>query len=78
MPINYRLPRGVPTLLNLTRLICRAVGTFGTAGVAAAATPELAAALEALRSACHAFELLDSQPFERDRTVEAVEYPVVP
>lgn len=71
------LPRGVPTLLRLTRLICRAAGKFGTAGFAASTTPELATALDVLVTACHVFELLDDNPYERDTTGAPDPYPEV-
>lgn len=63
-----QLPRGVPTLLRLVRLICRAAGKFGTAGLSQSTTPELATAVEVLVTACHVFELLDDNVWERDRT----------
>jgi len=66
--MSVQLPRGVPTLLRLTRLICRAAGKFGTAGLSASTTPELAAAVATLVAACHVFELLDDNPWERDTT----------
>lgn len=59
---------GVPTIIKLTRKICRLVGTYGAGNMAAATTPEFAAAVLALVTACQAFEALDDQPGEIDST----------
>ena len=73
-----QLPRGVPTLLRLVRLICRAAGKFGTAGLSQSTTPELAAAVATLVAACHVFELLDDNVWERDDSGTPDPFPAVP
>lgn len=57
---------GTSTILAGARLICRAVGKYGTARFAARTTPEFAAAAAALAAACMAFEALDDYPGEVD------------
>lgn len=74
----FQLPRGVPTLLRLVRLICRAAGKFGTAGLSASTTPELAAAVNTLVAACHVFELLDDDVWQRDTTGAPDPFPIAP
>ena len=63
-----RTVNGVSTILKASRIICRMVGRFGTAGMAQQTTPAFAAAVTALASACMAFEALDDYPGEIDRT----------
>jgi len=59
---------GVPTIIASARVICRMVGVYGASGMAAATTPEFAAAVLALVAACNAFTALDDNPAEIDRT----------
>lgn len=60
---------GAPTIIALTRHICRLVHTYGAANLATLATPEFAAAVAALVAACAAFEALDDFPGEIDVTL---------
>lgn len=57
---------GVPTIIRLVRKICDVVRTYGAQGLAAATTPQYAAAISALMLACAAFEALDNAPGEID------------
>lgn len=57
---------GVSTVLRGARLICRMVGRFGTAGLAARTTPAYTAAVIAFVTACQVFEALDDEPGEID------------
>lgn len=57
---------GTPSIIKLSRKICRLKGTYGAANLAAATTPEFAAAVTALVIACTAFEALDDYPAEID------------
>lgn len=57
---------GTPTILALSRRICKLRAVYGAADLAATTTPEFAAAVAALALACAAFELLDDQPGEID------------
>jgi len=57
---------GFSSFYGAAKIICRIVGRFGTAGIAARGTPELAAAATALVVACHAFKALDDYPGEID------------
>lgn len=59
---------GTSSILEASRTICRMVGKFGTARLAAATTPELAAAVLALSAACIAFSALDDYPGQIDET----------
>lgn len=59
---------GVPSIIDLARRICYFVGRYGAGNMAAATTPEFAAAVLALVAACNAFTALDDQPAEIDRT----------
>ena len=63
-----RTVNGVSTILKASRLICRIVSRFGTAGLGVETTPAFVAAVTALVSACHAFEALDDYPGEIDHT----------
>jgi hypothetical protein len=60
---------GTSTILRGARLICGAVGKYGTTGLASSAAPEFVAAVLALHAACTVFNALDNNPSERD-TVE--------
>lgn len=59
---------GSATIIRLARKICRLEAVWGAASLATRTTPEFAAAVSALSSACRAFELLDDYPGERDNT----------
>lgn len=59
---------GVPTVIALSRKICKMVGVYGVPGLSASTTPEFAAAVLALVAACNAFTALDDYPAEVDRT----------
>lgn len=59
---------GTPTIIRLVRKICSVAAIYGASDLQARTTPEYAAAITALRSACAAFEALDDQPGERDNT----------
>lgn len=59
---------GVSSILRAGRVICRMVGRFGVVPLAARTSPELAAAAQALATACLAFEALDDYPGEHDET----------
>lgn len=58
---------GVPTIIKLSRKICRMVGQYGASGLAAATTPEFAGAVLGLVTACNAFTALDDTPAQIDR-----------
>lgn len=60
---------GTPTIVKLVRKICKLVAIYGAGNLAAATTPEFAAATLTLVGACHAFEALDDQPGQIDSTV---------
>lgn len=57
---------GTPLVIKLVRKICATVRKYGASDLAAATTPELAAAIGALMIACAAFEALDNFPGEID------------
>lgn len=59
---------GTASIIKLSRKICRLKATYGAANLAAATTPEFAAAITALVIACTAFEALDDYPAEIDST----------
>lgn len=59
---------GVSSILVGARLICRMVGRYGTARLATATTPELAAAVTTLVVACQAFDALDDYPGQIDQS----------
>jgi hypothetical protein len=59
---------GIPTVIKLSRTICKMVGVYGVPGLSTATTPEFAAAVLALVAACNAFTALDDYPAEIDRT----------
>jgi hypothetical protein len=57
---------GTPTIIRLSRKICRLVAVYGAGDLATKATPEFAAAVAALQLACAAFEALDNFPGQID------------
>lgn len=57
---------GTSSILYASRIVCRMVGKFGTARFALRTTPAFAAAVEALVTACMAFEALDDYPGQID------------
>lgn len=59
---------GVPTIIALTRKICKVRTKLGALGLEEATTPEFKLAIDTLVLACTAFELLDDQPAEIDAT----------
>jgi len=59
---------GTPSIIRLTRKICKLVAVYGAGNLATAATPEFAAAVVTLVAACHAFEALDDFPGQIDAT----------
>ena len=59
---------GTPTIIKLARRICKLKGIWGAQNLAARTTPEFAAAVDALQTACLAFEALDDFPGQIDNT----------
>lgn len=59
---------GTPTIISLSRTICRIHARYGAADLLSATTPEFAAAVLALTAACAAFVALDDYPAEVDTT----------
>lgn len=59
---------GTPTIIKLVRRICKLKAVWGASDLAAATTPEFAAAVGVLQVACAAFEALDDFPAQIDRT----------
>lgn len=59
---------GVPTIITLSRKICRVAVKLGASGLAEKTTPEFKLAIDALIVACTAFALLDDQPAQIDNT----------
>lgn len=59
---------GTPTIIKLARRICKLRAIWGASDLAARTTPEFAAAVAALATACAAFEALDDQPAQIDRS----------
>lgn len=57
---------GTPTVIKFVRKVCNTVRKYGAADLAAATTPEYAAAVGTLMVACAAFEALDNYPGEID------------
>lgn len=57
---------GTPTVIALSRHICRVVNRYGVSDLATKGTPEFAAAITALVAACAAFEALDDYPGQID------------
>jgi hypothetical protein len=60
---------GWSSIYQASRVICRMVGKYGTARIAAHSTPEFQAAVFALAGACLAFEALDDYPSQIDQTL---------
>jgi hypothetical protein len=58
---------GTPSIIHLSRKICRLKANFGASDLSAATSPEFAAAVLALTVACAAFEALDNFPAQIDR-----------
>ncbi len=63
-----KLVTGSSTIIRLSRKICSIVGRFGAGDLSTRATPEMAAAVNALVLACAAFEALDDFPGQIDAT----------
>lgn len=59
---------GTPTIILLTRKICRLVALWGANDLAARTTAEFAAAVTALVAACAAYEALDDLVGQIDNT----------
>lgn len=59
---------GVPTIIALSRKICKVRTRLGGLGLEEATTPEFKLAIDGLVLACTAFELLDDFPAEIDDT----------
>lgn len=59
---------GTPTIIKLSRKICRIKALLGASDLVTNTTPEFAAAVTALVLACQAFEALDDFPAEIDNT----------
>lgn len=59
---------GTPTIIKLSRRICKLVAVWGASNLEARTTPEFAAAVAALVIACNAFEALDDFPGQIDNT----------
>lgn len=57
---------GTSTIIALARKICKLRVIWGAATLPTRATPEFAAAVDALVAACQAFEALDNAPGEID------------
>lgn len=57
---------GTPTIIALSRTICRIYGRLGAGDLATVATPAFAAAVAALAVACNAFAALDDYPGQID------------
>jgi hypothetical protein len=59
---------GTPTIIKLARRICKLKAIWGAGNLEARTTPEFAAAVAALATACAAFEALDDFPAQIDNT----------
>jgi hypothetical protein len=59
---------GTPTIIKLSRRICRIRGRLGASNLEARTSTEFAAAVALLAIACAAFELTDDQPGQIDQT----------
>jgi hypothetical protein len=62
---------GTPSIIKLSRKICKLKANFGASNLEDATTPEFAAAVDALAIACAAFEALDNFPAQIDRVAPA-------
>jgi tetrahydromethanopterin S-methyltransferase subunit C len=60
---------GVPSIIRLSRKICKLVAVYGAGNLTSTTSAEFAAAVAALVLACQALEALDDQPFEIDSTL---------
>lgn len=58
---------GTPTIIKLSRRICRLKAAWGANDLESSTTPAFRAAVDALVAACLAFEALDNYPAEIDR-----------
>lgn len=65
MPRNVT---GTSSILKASRDICRLVGRFGTATLAAETSPPFALAVGALVLACGVLETVDDHPYVVDAT----------
>lgn len=65
---------GTPTIIKLTRHICRLVALNGAYDLSQRTTPQFDAAVRALVVACHAFEALDNFPAQIDAVAPNNEY----
>lgn len=68
MPINRPKRDGVPTIITLSRKICKVARTYGAGSLTASTSPEFAAAVAALMLACDTFSALDDYPGQVDNT----------
>ncbi len=59
---------GTPSIIRLTRKICKVRAIYGANDLEARTTPAFKLAVDALALACAAFEALDDFPGERDNT----------
>lgn len=57
---------GTPSIIQLSRKICKLVAIYGAGDLATVATPEFQAAVFALMAACQAFDALDDFPGQID------------
>lgn len=57
---------GTPTIIRLSRKICKMVAVYGAGNLATVTTPEFETAVLALVVACQAFEALDDFPGQID------------
>lgn len=58
---------GTPTIIRLSRKICKLVANYGASNLAASTSSEFATAVVALTVACAAFEAADNFPAQIDR-----------
>lgn len=59
---------GTSTIYHLSKKICKMVNVYGASDLSTRLSAEFATAVSALVAACAAFEALDDQPFQIDRT----------
>lgn len=57
---------GTPSIIRLSRKICKLQATWGASNLAAQTSPEFAAAVTLLAAACAAFEAADNYPAQID------------
>lgn len=58
---------GTPTIIKLSRRICKLKAVWGGSDLEASTSPAFRAAVDALVVACLAFEALDNYPAQIDR-----------